>query len=188
MDRREVLKSLALITGGMVLVPSCNFSKEDILTAYENLQVTPSLRNLLASVAETIIPAGNLKGAADLDVHDFILVMVNDCLPEEQQKAFSAGLQQFDAWSKKTASNSFEKLSADDKAKVITTGLALDDKTEEEPEKSIREFLRITKRFTVQGFTMSEYIMGEIKPYKIIPGDYKGAVLLTDIQNETIHG
>jgi hypothetical protein len=35
---------------------------------------------------------------------------------------------------------------------------------------------------------MSQYIMAEIKPFKIIPGDYKGAVLLTDIQNETIHG
>jgi hypothetical protein len=188
MDRREVLKSLALITGGMVLVPSCNFSKEDILTAYENLQVTPSLRNLLASIAETIIPAGNLKGAADIEVHDFILVMVNDCLPEEQQKAFSAGLLAFNDWCNKTSGNSFESLSTEDKTKAVASGLALEESSENETEKSIREFMRITRRFTIQGFTMSQYIMTEVKPYKIIPGDYKGAVLLTDIQNETIHG
>jgi hypothetical protein len=188
MDRREVLKNLALITGGAMLVPSCNFSREDILSAYKNLEVTPTLRDLLAAIADTIIPAGNLKGAADLDVQDFILVMVNDCLPEDQQKAFSDGLQGFDDWSKKTSGKSFTKLQAEDKVKVVTAGLALDEKTEDASEKSVRELLRITKRFTIQGFSMSEYIMSDIKPYKIIPGDYNGAVLLTDLPNDTIHG
>jgi hypothetical protein len=188
MDRREVLKSLALITGGMVLVPSCNFSKEDILAAYQNLQITPGLQKLLADLADTIIPSGQLKGAADIDVQDFILVMVNDCMDAERQQSFTLGLQSFNDYCKRTKDKDFAALTKDDKEAVILQGFAIDDQTEVENDKAVRDFLRTTKRFTVQGFLMSEYIMREIKPYKIIPGDYNGAVLISDLKTEKING
>ncbi|MDZ7647502.1 MAG: gluconate 2-dehydrogenase subunit 3 family protein [Cytophagales bacterium] len=76
-------------------MPSCNFLKEDILAAYANLQMTESSKVLLAGIAETIIPAGTIKGAADIAVEDFILVMVNDCLKPENQKSFTQGLNGF---------------------------------------------------------------------------------------------
>jgi hypothetical protein len=88
MQRREALKSLAILTGGAVLIPSCNFEKEDILAAYSNLQITSSLQTLLGEIANAIIPPAQLKGAADLAVQDFILVMVNDCLDKDQQTQF----------------------------------------------------------------------------------------------------
>jgi hypothetical protein len=201
MERREALKALALITGGAVLVPSCNFLKEDILIAYKNLQVTPSLQQLLASISETIIPAGTIKGAAEINVQDFILVMVNDCMKPEDQKVFMQGLTSFNEYSKKVGDKSFARLTPEEKATVVEAGLALkfesenvpanedeDAKIERENQKAILEFLKTTKRFTTQGFMMSQYIMTEIKPYKMIPGDYKGAVLVSDIKKEIIHG
>lgn len=199
MERREALKALALITGGAVLVPSCNFLKEDILIAYKNLQVTPSLQTLLASVSDTIIPAGTIKGAAEINVQDFILVMVNDCMKTEDQKSFMQGLSSFNDYSKKVGDKSFSRLTPEERTTVVETGLAQkfesedvpadeEAKIERENQKAVLEFLKITKRFTTQGFMMSEYIMTEIKPYKIIPGEYKGAVLVTDIKKEIIHG
>jgi hypothetical protein len=199
MERREALKALALITGGAVLVPSCNFLKEDILAAYKNLQVTPSLQTLLASVSDTIIPAGTIKGAAEINVQDFILVMVNDCMEEEDQKSFMQGLSSFNDYSKKVGDKSFSRLTPEEKATVVEEGLAQkfesevvpedeDAKIERENQTAVLEFLKITKRFTTQGFMMSQYIMTEIKPYKMIPGEYKGAVLLSDIKKEIIHG
>ena len=107
MDRREALKALAVATGGMVLVPSCNFSKEDILSAYSKLQITPTQVKLLAAVADAIIPAGSLKGSADLMVHDFILVMVNDCLKPEEQQKFISGLSSFDSYAILKAGKTF---------------------------------------------------------------------------------
>jgi hypothetical protein len=92
MNRRDALRSLALITGGLVLVPSCDFSKEDILAAYQNLQITPSLQQLLKDIAGTIIPAGNIKSAADIEVQDFILVMVNDLHGCRRSKILYAGI------------------------------------------------------------------------------------------------
>ncbi|MBN8576304.1 MAG: gluconate 2-dehydrogenase subunit 3 family protein [Cytophagales bacterium] len=188
MQRREALKSLAILTGGAVLIPSCNFEKEDILAAYSNLQITSTQQTLLSAVANSIIPPGNLKGAGDIAVQDFILVMVNDCLDKERQALFTQGLQEFDAYSKKVGGSKFLKLEATEKEKVISAGLAIAPGTADEIQKSVREFLSITKRFTIQGFMMSEYIMKDIKPYSLIPGSYKGEVLLSSISNPKING
>lgn len=184
MKRRDALRNLALLTGGLVLVPSCDFSKEDILAAYQNLQITPSLKQLLADIADTIIPAGNIKGAADIEVQDFILVMVNDCVDETGQQSFMKGLQGFESFSKKTAGKNFSKLTQEEKENLILGGLS----AEEESEKDIRSFLGTTKRFTIQGFMLSEYIQTEVKPYSLIPGDYQGEVLISDIKTERING
>ena len=202
MERRDALKALAILTGGAVLVPSCNFLKEDILVAYKNLQVTPSLQQLLAAVADTIIPAGQIKGAADLAVQDFILVMVNDCFDAEQQKKFMQGLTGFNDYSKKVGDKSFSKLTAEEKAKVVEAGLVMtidpnfkaladedeDEKTERENEHAVPDFLKIAKRLTIQGFMMSQYIQTEVKPHKLIPDHYEKTILVSDIKKEVIHG
>ncbi|SDY48397.1 Gluconate 2-dehydrogenase subunit 3 [Rhodonellum ikkaensis] len=184
MKRRDALRSLALITGGLVLVPACDFSKDDILSAYKNLNVTTSQQKLLAQIADTIIPAGYIKGASDLAVQDFILVMVNDCVDSEGQKSFSDGLSAFDAFSKKSGGKVFDKLEVPQREQVLKTVLA----SEGEEDKTIRAFLNTTKRFTIQGFMMSEYIMTNVKPYSLIPGDYNGEVLIADLKSEKING
>ena len=173
-----------MITGGLVLVPSCDFSKEDILSAYQNLQITPSLKQLLADIANTIIPPGDIKGAADIEVQDFILVMVNDCVDENGQQSFMNGLQGFEDFSKKTEGKAFSALSQEEKENLILMGLY----TENETETDIKAFLGTTKRFTTQGFMLSEYIQTEVKPYSLIPGDYQGEVLIADLNPVKIHG
>jgi hypothetical protein len=184
MKRRDALRNLALITGGLVLVPSCDFGKEEILSAYQNLNVTPSQQKLLAQISDTIIPAGYLKGASDLAVQDFILVMVNDCVDPESQESFSNGLSKFDAYSKKAGGKVFDKLDVQQREQVLNTGLA----TEVEEEKDIHQFLNTTKRFTIQGFLMSEYMMKDVKPYSLIPEKYNGQALIADLKTENING
>lgn len=188
MQRREALKSLAILTGGAVLIPSCNFEKEDILAAYSNLQITPTLQTLLGQIADTIIPPAQLNGASDLAVQDFILVMVNDCLDKDQQTQFTKGLQEFNAFSKKTGGANFSKLESIEKEKVVMEGLGIAADSPDENQKAVREFLSLTKRFTIQGFMMSEYIMTEVKRYSLIPGSYKGEVLISSISNMKING
>lgn len=187
MHRREALKNLAILTGGAVLVPSCNFEQDDILAAYKNLKVTESQRALLSQVADTIIPPGEIKGASDLAVQDFILVMVNDCVEAERQALFTSGLQAFKGYSNKIA-GTFATLEASEKEKVIVQGLAISHDSTDETEKAIRAFLSLTKRFTIQGYMMSEYIMTQVKPYSLIPGEYNGAVLISSISNLKING
>lgn len=55
MNRRIALRHLALISGGLALVPSCDFSSDDILAAYENLKVTVSQKQLKGKMTEQLL-------------------------------------------------------------------------------------------------------------------------------------
>ncbi|UZD21305.1 gluconate 2-dehydrogenase subunit 3 family protein [Algoriphagus halophytocola] len=184
MNRRIALRHLALISGGLALIPSCDFSSDDILAAYDNLKVTNSQKQLLGQLSDTIIPSGELKGALDLEVQDFILVMVNDCMKKEDQELFSQGLAAFPAYAKKSAGAKFENLEARQKEDLIQNGLEL----EGEDNRAVSYFLNTTKRFTMQGYMASEYIQTEIIPYSLIPGRYNGAALISETQKPRING
>jgi hypothetical protein len=188
MNRRIALRHLALISGGLALIPSCNFSSEDILAAYEKLKITASQKSLLGDISNTIIPAGEIKGALDLEVPDFILVMINDCFTTENQILFTQGLAAFPAYVKNSAGSSFDKLDTKKKEEVIQAGTKLESGETEEgmTNKAIAYFLNTTKRFTIQGYMASEYIQSEVIPYSLIPGEYNGAVLISDLQKPRI--
>ncbi|WP_373497026.1 gluconate 2-dehydrogenase subunit 3 family protein, partial [Aquiflexum sp.] len=125
-----------------------------------------------------------LKGAADIEMQDFILVMVNDCMEKEAQQTFMSGLKGFDDFSKRSKGNKFEKLTQPEREALVLEGLS----TEEESLQAIKQFLQTTKRFTIQGFMASEYMQTEVKPYSLIPGEYKGDVLIADLKPEKING
>lgn len=190
MNRRIALRHLALISGGLALIPSCDFSSDDILAAYENLKVTASQKQLLGDISNTIIPAGELKGALELEVPDFILVMVNDCMTSENQALFSTGLAVFPEFAKTTSGKKYNMLSTKEKEDLIQTGIDL--KPEDIPEggrdKAISYFLNTTKRLTMQGYMASEYIQTEVIPYSLIPGPYNGAALISETQKPRING
>jgi hypothetical protein len=191
MNRRHALRHIALISGGLALIPSCDFSKEDILAAYENLKITATQKALIAAISDSIIPAGEIKGALDLAVPDFILVMVNDCFTKENQEKFTAGLEAFPDYAEKTAGKKFADLSGKEKETFLLQGLAVtgDENTPEgKVLAQVGYFLSSIKRFTIQGYMASEYIQTEIIPYSLIPGEYNGAVLIADIQNTRVNG
>src|SRR5690606_4695719 len=165
MDRRLALKQLALLTGGIMAFPSCDFSRDNVLAAYEKLQVTDGQRNLLAKVVETILPGGDIVGARELNTQDFVLVMANDCLGEEDQSRFIKGLKNFDSYVKKQSGGNFEKM---DQATAETSFMNIvtsEDKSGEMEE--LKYFLNTTKRFTLQGYLNSEYFMTEVMPYNM---------------------
>lgn len=190
MNRRHALRHIALISGGLALIPSCDFSKEDILAAYQKLKVTISQKALLGAISDTIIPAGEIKGALDLDVADFILVMVNDCFTAENQEKFMAGLSAFPDYVNQTLGKKYEALSVKEKEQLILDAAKLEGNDTEEGKRNaaIAYFVNSTKRFTIQGYMASEYIQTEIIPYSLIPGEYNGAVLITDLQKPRING
>ena len=119
-------------------------------------------------------------------VPDFILVMVNDCMEEESQSRFMKGLRAFPEFTGKE----FDQLSPKEKEAKVKEGLMLegDDTEEGKVKQDIQYFLNTTKRLTIQGYMASEYIQTEIIPYSLIPGEYNGAVLISDFQKPRING
>lgn len=187
MDRRLALKQLSWITGGMILIPSCDFTQESVLEAYHKLQVTNLHRDTLSQVTNTIFPSVKLRKADEVGLSDFVLIMANDCLSEKDQEQFLKGLKGFNTFSKETFGKSYGKMNKNEAADAYRAIMGMEAE-ENSALASTKVFLAITKRFALQGYLTSEYYMTEIMPYKMIPGGFKGSKLVTEIERINPNG
>jgi hypothetical protein len=113
MDRRELLKMVALLTGGAVI------GGEVFLSGCKNPDTTASTTttgaftkddiSFLDEVAETILPKTNTPGAKEAEVGAFMTVMVTDCYAEADQKIFHEGMKKLDDASGKLNNAGFLK-------------------------------------------------------------------------------
>ena len=185
MDRRLALKQLALFTGGLMAFPSCDFSRENILAAYENLQITESHRKLLAKVVGTVLPGVEMVGAKELGLQDFVLVMANDCLNEDNQSRFVTGLKNFDQYVQKKFGGSFGEMDQETAEKTL---VEIQQNEESDESDELKYFFNTTKGFTLHGYLTSEYFMTEIMPYKMIPGGFQGEKIIDPTEKINTNG
>ena len=88
MDRRELLKLIALATGTAFV------GGEFFLAGCKNPEAGPSMEfsqddvAFLDEVGETILPKTNTPGAKDAQVGAFMSLMVLDCYTEKDQQIF----------------------------------------------------------------------------------------------------
>jgi len=96
MDRRETLKKLVVASGGLIVLPSwARGWKASDLTAHHT-SFSVSEQDTLASVADTIIPAGNAIGALSVGVDKFLQKLLDKCYEKDVQdnvRAQLAGLE-----------------------------------------------------------------------------------------------
>ncbi len=107
LDRREALRRVALLLGGVVSAPAvlgvlagCGDARgpggraEGVWTPRV---FTGALGEQVATVAEHIIPATDTPGARDTRVHEFIDLMLAEYYPTDERTRFLAGLAALDA-------------------------------------------------------------------------------------------
>ncbi|CAD5278664.1 MULTISPECIES: gluconate 2-dehydrogenase subunit 3 family protein [unclassified Imperialibacter] len=178
MDRRTALKQAALFAGGVALLPSCSFGPERVAMALNNLQIAADQQDLLAKIVQTIIPSGEIPGADELEVYKFVLVMADDCMDKSEQGVFTSGLQKFGPFVKENFDKAFAKGDQVYKEKVLTDIMAMDDaeETANPGLKDIKSFLGTIKRYSIQGYMSSQYILTEKFPYKHVPGPFEACV------------
>ncbi|QOI98069.1 MAG: gluconate 2-dehydrogenase subunit 3 family protein [Flammeovirgaceae bacterium] len=199
MDRRDLLKRIALVTGAAVVggdfflmgckqsgKPEAGFSPDNIA--------------LLNEVGETIIPATQTPGAKAAQVGEFMQVYVTDCYTERQQAAFMEGLVSLQEACNKMHGKSFmdcdeaqrkeflitlekeakvynQKRDEEDKPKreahnQQNSTLAWKDQTEFEGSPS--HYYTMIKQLTLLGFFTSETGMTETLRHIPVPGRYDG--------------
>lgn len=154
MDRRTALKQMFIIAGGMMIATSCDFSSKAPSIQLNNVKLDSDDELFLSELVETIIPKTDSSGGKDLNLHLFVMKMLDDCTSPEDQKKFLEGL--------KTA----EKIKGKPSAEQIAYLKAL---TEDDV------FFNILKRRTIQGYKNSEYVMKNKLVYELVPGRYNGA-------------
>ena len=100
MERRAVIKHIALMVGGAISLPTLLAMKlhESGVSNTLDFMLSASQRKLVAEVAEIIIPRTDTPGAIDAGVPAFIEMMLKDCYLSPEHQSFIEGL---DALSKK---------------------------------------------------------------------------------------
>ncbi|MFB0906990.1 MAG: hypothetical protein ACJA1O_003150 [Spirosomataceae bacterium] len=171
MNRRKALKNVALTFGTALSLPAwANAWTPESLPATTNFKTAES--ELLNQLVEAFIPKTDTPGAGEMGIDKFVMVMVNDCTPDNQRSTFMTQLSLVDAFAKEKYSKLFTNLSA--KEKTETLGLI---SVDEAPE--WKTFFGTLKRYTVQGYQTSEYVMYK-NGFQFAPGFYNGCVDLVE--------
>ena len=175
MERRELLKMIALATGsaligGELFLSGCtnapsiggpSFSEEDI--------------TFLDEVAETIIPKTSSPGAKEAAVGTLMTVMVNDCYTSDDQKIFHEGIKKLDEASKKANNTGFLKASPEQRASLL---VALDKEAKENQQTKKKEdpnhYFTMMKQLTLLGFFTSKPGATQALRHIAVPGKYDG--------------
>ena len=172
MDRRNALRNLGILTGGMVLLPSCDFSEEKVSLVMNKLNIKASEETLMKELVSSIIPEGEIPGAGSLEVHNFVWIMVDDCMDDEKQASFLKGMKSFDSFVKKTNGTSFLSMQQTERENTLSDLLNIKTDDSDPLQKDIFLFVSTVKGLTSYGYMQSEYIMKEVMPYTLIPGSY----------------
>ncbi len=194
MDRRELLKMIAVLTGGAVIGGEV-FLSGCKTGAKADAGFTATNIALLDEIGETIIPATATPGAKAAQVGEFMKVMVTDCYTQEQQDAFMKGIETIDEASKKANSKSFMDSTPEQRHELLVSleKEAKDfNKLQEEADKpgkeelkkqdkeydfvaSPRHYYTMMKQLTLLGFFSSKTGMTETLRHVPVPGKYDGA-------------
>jgi Gluconate 2-dehydrogenase subunit 3 len=134
MERRELLKMIAVLTGGAVIGGDIFLSgcKTKTTTAASEPFPWPKLQQpaaflkpeqvaLLDEVGETIIPATTTPGAKAAEIGKFMNAIVADCYTEPQQAAFVKGLTTLNEACTKKYTKSFMEITPQQRHELLVS-------------------------------------------------------------------
>lgn len=171
MDRRELLKVMALTLGGSVALPESVFAKlAEPLDPATLKFFTPAQRELVAAIAETIIPRTDTPGAIDAGVPGWIELLVQDCLGPADQQVIRDGLGTVEERSDKRFGKAYAALTVDEQIQLLTTM-----ENEAKQAGDDRAFIRRFKELTKFAFVNSEVGATEAFEFVFVPGRWDAA-------------
>lgn len=195
MDRRDVLKYTAYLTGYAVTAPltsailsGCKAEPAGptIIPQFFSPETFPSF----TAMVDAMLPKTSTPGAVELGVHGFVDIVLAKYTEAEDQSRLK---QKFNDWlatvTEKVGSN-YAGLSADDQLRVLNEldssskqlleELETQDLTPEEWEEQAPWWLGL-KSTIIGGYYSSEYVGTEVLAYDPVPGAYQGCIPLTDV-------
>jgi hypothetical protein len=195
MNRRELLKTVAVLTGGAMV--GAEFFLTGCKAGGTAAKFSEADVALLNEIAETIIPATDIPGAKAAKVGEFMKTMVTDCYTTAEQKTFMSGISSLQDACKKMHSKSFadcdvkqrqdflvslgkeaktynDKIGKEDGPKYAAHLATVESKYtvfEWQP----KHYYSMMRELTIAGYFESEIGMTKAQEYVPVPGKYDGA-------------
>jgi hypothetical protein len=169
MNRRETLKKLVVASGGLIALPAwaSGWKISDLTTHHTSFSV--SEQNTLASVADTIIPAGNAIGALSVGVDKFLQKLIDKCYEKEIQDNVKTQLAGLENAAQAAQGKSFVLCDQLQRQALLLKLSTSETSTE-------KDFFKLMKSETIRGFNTSKEVMVGYHKFKLVPGHYYGCV------------
>jgi hypothetical protein len=170
MKRRDSIKMLMASTAGLISLPSWEGWSASSLKHSTNFFVEE--QSLLASVADTIIPAGDGPGALTVGVDKFLTKLLENCYDSNVQENIKTQLAKLETSAQSVYQQSFTTLHQHQREELLLKFSNAENEGE-------REFFKLIKAETIRGFNTSKEVMVTYLKYQQVPGHYYGC---TDVK------
>ena len=177
MERRELLKIMAMALGGGVALPESAFARMgEAFDAADLDYFRPAQREQVAMLAEAIIPETDTPGAIQAGVPGWIEVIVKDCLEPEDQEIITVGLAAIMLRCATDHGMGLDKLTAEEQVAFLT---AYDKETaaartalEADGEPRRQTFLQQFKELAKFCYVNSEVGATQAFDFQLVPGKW----------------
>ena len=159
------------------LLAGCEKSARAPGTAWVPRAVSPEQGEMIAVIADLIIPTTDTPGARAVGVHEFIDTMLADYYGADDRARFAEGLTALDARARATCGEGFVRCAPERQIELIAR---LDHDTFASPQPA-RPFFRTMKELTLLGYYTSEAGATRELRHAAVPGHYEGCVPFTTI-------
>jgi hypothetical protein len=183
--RREALRRTAMLLGGVLSAPAiagvlagCD-SRSAADATWTLRALTPEQGELVASIAEHIIPETDTPGARTAGVHVFIDKMLAEHYPPEERQRVLDGLADIDARARRDCGRAFLECGAEEQRAVLA-------RIDEEaftavPGRREVPYFRTLKELTLLGYYTSEIGATQELRHVAVPDRFEGCVPFTQI-------
>ncbi|MCC9138943.1 gluconate 2-dehydrogenase subunit 3 family protein [Pontibacter silvestris] len=192
MKRREAVYKIGALMGTSISAPllfsllnGCTTTSSDRVSVL----YTEEQKELIAEIAELIIPATDTPGAKEAKVPEFIMLMLADCYTEADRKRFLNGLNELEQTAEKKYDRSFLECDQNQQLTLLTLEEASSNASLERQEKARAQaatqaekeqepelpFFAIIKELTIAGYFTSEIGATKALAYEAVPGHFRGS-------------
>lgn len=140
--------------------------------------LSPAQGELVATMAELIIPETDTPGARAAKVHEFVDLMLTDWYDVEDKDHFMAGLAQVDEMAQAANGGNFVDNTEEQQVALLTE---LEDAAYADPGGDQKPFFSMMKELTLTGYYTSEIGATQELKYLHVAGEYRGDVPYEEI-------
>jgi len=179
MNRRKAIGRIILIGGGS-LATYAGYKFWD-WNKNPDIFFLDQHKNLIAALAETIIPTTDSPGAKEAGVADFIIIMLRDCTEKISQNRFIDGLKELKSYTSSSFNKTYEQCTDQEKEHVLRYFEEMGKHSKgivgKVENKFFGEsFFETLKILTVKGYCTSEAGATKGLAYLHIPGKFVGCM------------
>lgn len=147
----------------------------------QNIKLKNHQLDLIDELCNIIFPTYHIPEFKNHSALPHLLTMTDDCISQEMQKDFLAGLNSLEEDIQKKFSKPFGKLTKEQKLNFIKEL----NSSKKENDKTL-SFFKTVKQRTLEYFTTTEFYMRKIQMYEMAPARFLGCVKMDQHQTKNL--